>query len=136
MHAPAERPAQAALAIAEEVLLLYERYGDASYDGEPVTQSGHMTQCAGQAMAAGAGEELVLCAFLHDIGHLLQGSGRMDGFGVIDHEGLGASWLRERGFSSKVCAVVGGHVAAKRYLVATDPGYAQRLSEASRQTLA
>ncbi len=60
----------------------------------------------------------------------------MGQYGVADHEGIGAVYLSERGFSKRVCAVVAGHVAAKRYLVATRPDYRSKLSEASLQTLA
>jgi putative nucleotidyltransferase with HDIG domain len=90
-------------------------------------------------LAMGEGEiELTLGAFLHDIGHLLkheQHTEAMGSFGVVNHEGIGAAYLRERGFSERICAVVANHVAAKRYLVATDEMYAAKLSTASRETL-
>ena len=50
---------------------LFEKYGNNDYDGEPVTQTSHMVQCAMLAMKNNADNELVLGAFLHDIGHLL-----------------------------------------------------------------
>lgn len=53
--------------------------------------------------------------------------------GRVGHETIGAEYLLRKGFSSKVCALVGAHVAAKRYLVATDPSY--ELSEASKASL-
>jgi len=117
---------------------LFEQYGNNDYDGEPVTQTSHMVQCAMLAMHSNADTELVLGAFLHDIGHLLghkQQAEDMGGFGVINHEGIGAKYLKEKGFSERVCAVVERHVAAKRYLVTTDAGYAAKLSPASRETL-
>ena len=43
--------------------------------------------------------------------------------------------MRSKGFSERLCAVVENHVAAKRYLVATDSSYQSKLSEASWQTL-
>lgn len=96
-----------------------------------------MIQCA--MLAMGEGEiELTIGAFLHDIGHLLkheQNTESMGSFGVVNHEGIGAAYLRERGFSNRICAIVANHVAAKRYLVATDKTYAAKLSVASQETL-
>ena len=39
------------------------------------------------------------------------------------------------GFSVTVQQLVHGHVEAKRYLVATKPGYAEKVSNASHETL-
>jgi predicted HD phosphohydrolase len=73
---------------------------------------------------------------LHDIGHLLDEEGlHDDGIGVIDHDAVGARYLRERGFSDRVAQLVSGHVAAKRYLTLTNPSYFARLSPASVATL-
>ncbi len=60
----------------------------------------------------------------------------MDGLGVVDHETLGADYLRRMGFAPSVYNLVNAHVDAKRYLAATKPSYRLRLSEASRGTLA
>jgi phosphonate degradation associated HDIG domain protein len=117
---------------------LYEKYGDEDYDGEPVSQTSHMIQCAMEAMAEGEDEELVLGSFLHDIGHLLkhvEHTEEMGQYGVVNHEGLGAQYLKEKGFSKRICAMVENHVNAKRYLVAVDETYQAKLSEASLQTL-
>ncbi len=123
---------------ANEIMELYEKYGDEDYDGEPVSQTSHMIQCAMEAMAQGEDEELVLGSFLHDVGHLLKhvkATEEMGDFGVVNHEGVGAQYLKEKGFSARVCAMVENHVNAKRYLVATDETYQSKLSEASLQTL-
>lgn len=123
--------------ISAEIIALFNKYGSEDYDGEPISQTSHMIQCA--MLAMGEGEpELTIGAFLHDIGHLLkheQNTESMGSFGVVNHEGIGASYLRERGFSDRICAIVANHVAAKRYLVATDELYAAKLSPASRETL-
>ena len=50
------------------------------------------------------------------------------------HDAAGARWL-SRWFGPDVTEPVRLHVAAKRYLVATQPGYAAKLSEASVHTL-
>ena len=124
--------------VAEEIKQLFEKHGNEDYDGEPVSQTAHMIQCAMQAMSEGADMELVLGAFLHDVGHLLrhqQVTEAMGTFGVVNHEGIGAAYLKEKGFSSRICAMVDKHVDAKRYLVATDATYRNRLSPASQQTL-
>lgn len=123
--------------ISDEIINLFNKYGNEDYDGEPISQTSHMIQCA--MLAMGEGEpELTIGAFLHDIGHLLkheQPTQAMGKFGVVNHEGIGASYLRKRGFSERICAIVANHVAAKRYLVTTDQMYASKLSPASAETL-
>jgi phosphonate degradation associated HDIG domain protein len=123
---------------ANEIMHLFKQFGDEDYDGEPVSQTSHMIQCAMEAMAKGEDEELILGAFLHDIGHLLkhvEQTEEMGNYGVVNHEGLGAEYLKEKGFSKRICAMVENHVNAKRYLVAVDETYQSKLSEASLQTL-
>lgn len=124
--------------VADDIMALYETYGKEDYDGEPVSQASHMVQCAMLGIAQAADEEIILGAFLHDIGHMLghrQQASSMGNFGAIDHEGIGAAYLRQAGFSERICAVVENHVNAKRYLVATDKMYSAKLSDASWQTL-
>jgi len=124
--------------ITNEIRLLFSTFGDEDYDGEPVSQTSHMIQCGMQAIKQGEDDELILGAFLHDIGHLLkhtQQTDEMGKYGVVNHEGLGAGYLKEKGFSERICAMVKNHVNAKRYLVAVDETYHSKLSEASLQTL-
>ncbi|EJM03551.1 phosphonate degradation operons associated HDIG domain protein [Pseudomonas sp. GM102] len=119
-----------------EVFGLYERFGDNDYIGEPVSQIEHMSQAAELAMAEGFDDEVVLAAFFHDIGHICaEGAENMGGFGVVSHERLGADYLRRVGFSERLARLVEYHVQAKRYLTLKEPGYYERLSEASRRTL-
>lgn len=118
---------------------LFAQSGQDAYFGEPVTQLEHALQCAQLAEQNGADRETVVAAFLHDIGHLLPPEltgGYMDGYGTVDHERLGADFLRQRGFSEKVAQLIENHVNAKRYLVYKNPDYFARLSEASLRTLA
>lgn len=120
------------------IISLYQKYGNADYIGEPVSQLEHMCQSAQLAEAEGFSEEVILAAFFHDIGHLCEHFmpvAYMGGFGVVDHEKLGADFLRQKGFSERVCKLVQSHVEAKRYLTFKDPGYYDQLSEASRRTL-
>ena len=124
--------------ILEDITMLFETYGGDNYDGEPLSQLNHMLQCGTLAVNANAGNSLVIGAFLHDIGHLLghtrAENAQMNEFGTVDHEELGANYLKEAGFDEVVVAVVRYHVAAKRYLVTTDPAYKNKLSAASLQT--
>jgi len=122
----------------ETIKKLFAESGDDAYYGEPVTQLAHALQAAQLAEKAGADDETVVAAFLHDIGHLLpveSAEGYMDGYGTVDHERLGADFLRQRGFPEKVAQLIEHHVNAKRYLVYKNPDYFARLSEASLITL-
>ncbi|GAB3735497.1 HD domain-containing protein [Spirosoma lituiforme] len=122
----------------ETIVTLFAQGGQDAYFGEPVTQLEHALQCALLAEEAGTDEETVIAAFLHDIGHLLpptMADGYMDGYGTVDHERLGADYLRKLGFSEKVAQLIEHHVNAKRYLVYKNTKYFARLSEASLKTL-
>lgn len=127
-----------ALAVTNEIMSLYEAHGGAEYAGEKVSQLEHMVQAAQLAEAQGSDEEVILAAFLHDVGHISEaakGDNEMDGFGIKDHEELGAEFLREKGFSKKIVRLVESHVEAKRYLTIKDPSYYAQLSDASKKTL-
>lgn len=124
--------------IANEVILLYEQYGGSEYAGEKVTQLEHMVQAAQLADQEGYDEEVILAAFLHDVGHICvsaQKENAMDGWGIKDHEEVGADFLRDKGFSKRLARLVASHVEAKRYLTWKDPLYYEQLSEASKKTL-
>ena len=129
---------EAARTITDEIMDLYQAHGGSEYAGEKISQLEHMAQAAQLAEEEGYDTEVILAAFLHDIGHISEaaaGANEMDGFGIKDHEALGAEFLRERGFSKKVVRLVESHVEAKRYLTARDPAYYAQLSEASKRTL-
>jgi 2-amino-1-hydroxyethylphosphonate dioxygenase (glycine-forming) len=122
----------------DEIFDLYEKHGGAEYAGEKVSQLEHMVQAAQLAEEEGHDEEVVLAAFLHDIGHISEaakGDNQMEGFGIKDHEELGAEFLQKKGFSKKIVRLVESHVEAKRYLTIKDPSYYAQLSEASKKTL-
>lgn len=122
--------------IVSEVFALYQQHGHEDYIGEPVSQLEHMSQAAQLALAEGYDDEVVLAAFFHDIGHICGGAeGDMGGYGAVSHERVGANYLRRCGFSERLAKLVEYHVEAKRYLTLRQPGYYQRLSEASRCTL-
>ena len=121
-----------------DVLALFERFGDDTY-GEDVTQTEHALQCAAIAEADGASEALIVAALLHDVGHLvhLDETGEVADATVVDdvHEAVGARVLA-RVFGPEVTGPIALHVTAKRYRCATEPGYAEGLSEASTISLA
>jgi phosphonate degradation associated HDIG domain protein len=124
--------------VTNHIFLLYARYGLQEYIGEPVSQLEHMSQAAQLAMDEGQDDEVVLAAFLHDIGHLCVSrtqENNMAGFGTKDHQKIGADYLRDLGFPEKIAALVEGHVEAKRYLCFINPEYLTKLSEASQETL-
>lgn len=124
--------------IAAGIVALFKEKGKANYSGEKITQLEHASQAAQLAEKDGNDSEVILAAFMHDIGHLLDdapGAEDMDGFGVVDHEAVGASYLSERGFSPKIAELVKSHVEAKRYLCAVNQRYYNNLSHASKMTL-
>lgn len=124
--------------IKEEIIRMYEQHGGEEYAGEKVTQLEHMLQTAELAKKQGFDEEVILAAFLHDIGHICvaaHSENEMEGYGIQDHEEVGADFLAQKGFSKKVIRLVQSHVDAKRYLTYRNPHYYEQLSEASKKTL-
>ncbi|KAJ5650843.1 uncharacterized protein N7484_004566 [Penicillium longicatenatum] len=120
--------------------------GQGVYLGERVTQLEHSLQCAYLATKSTAytnDPEVILAALLHDVGRFIPAAEKMDKMitpdgqyvGRMSHEVLGETYLRQIGFSERVCKLVGAHVMAKRYLVATDKTYHDGLSETSKRTL-
>jgi 2-amino-1-hydroxyethylphosphonate dioxygenase (glycine-forming) len=122
-----------------EIFDLFKNYGKADYIGEPVSQLQHALQAAMQAETEGYGNEVILAALFHDIGHLVAlskgGFESMNGFGAMSHETLGSEYLLSMGFSNRMAELVNAHVIAKRYLVSKDENYFNQLSEASVATL-
>jgi predicted HD phosphohydrolase len=107
--------------------------GDGWFDsGEPVDELSHALQTAGLALAAGADDDLVVAAALHDIGRLPDLAERS---AHRPHEMVGAHACVGV-FGRRVAWLIAAHVPAKRYLVATDVRYAASLSSVSRQSLA
>ncbi|MFN7995196.1 MAG: HD domain-containing protein [Bryobacteraceae bacterium] len=122
--------------ISDEVIQMFEARGDEAYFGEPVSQLEHALQAAYFASRENAPAWLTVAALLHDVGHLLHDMGENVADRGIDsrHEDLGHAWLSQY-FGPEITSPVRLHVAAKRYLCATDPEYLARLSPASVQSL-
>jgi gamma-butyrobetaine dioxygenase len=117
--------------VIQEIEELFARHGVESY-GEGVTQLEHALQTAALAEAEGADDSLVAAALLHDVGHFLQPTD--DSFGYHRHDRSGGTWLAQR-FGPAVSEPVRLHVAAKRYLCATEADYFAKLSPASVHSL-
>ena len=116
---------------------MFATEGREACPGEDVTMAGHMLQAAAFAQEEGASDELVAAALLHDIGHFAQiqvaaTDGQADWH--REHDRAGQAFLAPH-FSEKVAEPIHLHVAAKRYLCATDPDYGAGLSPASIHTL-
>ena len=136
--------------------------GQGDYLGEKVSQLQHSLQAATLAQRAGADEETILGALLHDVGRFIPAAEKMSSMvapdgtyvGKASHEILGEAYLRQLGFSDKINQLVmnpsqlhlqrsrslmvfqvGAHVMAKRYLTAVDASYYDGLSKSSKMTL-
>ncbi len=120
----------------ESVLAAFGAGGGDIYVGEAVTQLEHALQAAALADSAGASDELVIAALLHDIGHLLHGLGEDIAIAGVDarHE-IASQGFLSTFFGPEVSEPARLHVAAKRYLCATEEGYHAGLSSASRLSL-
>ena len=123
------------MSVLEEIREAFDRRGHEGY-GEGVSQLEHALQCAVFAERSGAGEPLVVATLLHDIGHMLHDLPEDIADQGIDtqHESLGSAWLSQH-FGADISEPVRLHVAAKRYLSASEAGYYDLLSEASKLSL-
>jgi phosphonate degradation associated HDIG domain protein len=122
--------------IVDDVCHLFASKGHEAYVGEPVSQLEHALQTAHHALAAGCDDALIVAALLHDVGHLLHKLPEDAAEHGINtrHEQLGQAWLK-RHASAEVTEPVRLHVAAKRYLCATDREYLGQLSAGSTLSL-
>lgn len=120
----------------DDLLDLLSAQGKEAYFGEPVSVLEHCLQCAYFAEQSQASPSTIAAALLHDIGHMLHGLPEDIAQRGVDgaHEEVAAVYLA-RWFGEDVTETVRLHVAAKRYLCATDPSYFGRLSPASVESL-
>jgi phosphonate degradation associated HDIG domain protein len=109
----------------DEIERLFAAKGERMYSGEPVTQVQHALQSALLAETNGADDELVVAAFLHDLGHLVNDQGDTPTLRGIDdrHEYVALPFLRGL-FGAAVLQPIRLHVEAKRYLCARGDGSA------------
>lgn len=120
----------------QDIEQLFAAKGGEQYTGEPVTQLEHALQSAFLAEQAGASDELVTAALLHDLGHLLHDLGDTPSLRGVDdvHQYRALPFLRGL-FGDGVLDPIKLHVDAKRYLCATRDGYYEALSEDSKRSL-
>jgi len=136
---PAEHPTAdpAANDTLDDLFALYASPAAQRLYDEAVTEFDHALQAAALAQADGAPPALVAAALLHDVGHLIADDNvGLDEDLTVDagHEQIGARYLA-RWFGPEVTAPVALHVAAKRYLCATEASYLDGLSASSLRSL-
>jgi predicted HD phosphohydrolase len=123
--------------IVHKIFSLYSEFGKGKYR-EGVSHLSHMIQTAQLAMGEGFDEEVIIAAFLHDIGHLYAQSvspEEIESWGDFKYEVVGAQFLKDNGFSEPVLALVEGHVKARRYLSLRDEAYYAKLSPVDKDDL-
>jgi phosphonate degradation associated HDIG domain protein len=102
---------------------------DGAYGLHEITQRQHALQSAWLAERQGCPEPLIVASLLHDIGHMVHDLGENPAEAGVDdrHEALGHAFL-VGWFGPEVTEPVRLHVAAKRYLCATEADYFAKLS--------
>ena len=105
---------------------------DGQYGLALITQRQHALQCAWLAERQGCSDALIVASLLHDVGHLVHDLGEDPAARGVDdlHEERGYAFLAGW-FGAEVSEPVRLHVAAKRYLCATEADYFARLSKDS-----
>ena len=122
--------------LVDEIFRVFREYGAEQYLGERVSMTEHMLQSAYAAERDAAPQHLVAAALLHDYGHFIHEFEPDAAVHGIDtrHEEVAHAFLAEH-FGAEVAEPIRLHVAAKRYLCATDPSYLDELSPASVHSL-
>ena len=120
----------------DEIFRVFRECGAEEYLGERVSMTEHMLQSAYAAELDGAPPQLVAAALLHDYGHFIHefASDAADHGIDTQHEEVAHAFLSEH-FGPEIAEPIRMHVAAKRYLCATDPSYLNELSPASVHSL-
>jgi [1-hydroxy-2-(trimethylamino)ethyl]phosphonate dioxygenase len=123
--------------ILAQIQHLLEQKASGRYGLTLINQQQHALQGAWLAEREGKGDAMIVAALLHDIGHMVHDLGDNPADHGIDdqHEALGHAWLAGH-FGPEVTEPVRLHVAAKRYLCATEADYFGKLSQDSVKSLA
>jgi len=116
-------------ALVAEIGAMLEIRADGQYGLHDVTQRQQALQTAWAAEHGGGDDALVAAALMHDLGHLVHDLGENPAGHDVDdkHEGRGHAWLAAA-FGPAVTEPVRLHVAAKRFLCATEPDYFAKLA--------
>jgi predicted HD phosphohydrolase len=117
------------LATVDDLLALLGR-GHTVVDERRVDALSHALQCGALLRAEHPSDpELAVAGLVHDVSDIADPTDHRD------HERRGALMVAPL-LGERVAWLVGAHVVAKRYLVATDPAYRSQLSVRSVETLA
>ncbi len=112
----------------EELETFLERSAAVQGEMPGLSELDHGLQCAAELAAiAPEDSELQIAGLVHDVCHAE--------LHIDAHDKVGAAAVRGI-LGERVAALVGLHVAAKRYLISTDADYAACLSPISTKTLA
>ena len=115
-------------ATVDDLLALLAR-GEGVYDEPEIDGLFHALQCGAHLQESHPDDpELAVAGLVHDVADIAFPHDHGD------HATRGAA-LVEPLLGGRVARLVGAHVVAKRYLVATDPAYRARLSPRSIETL-
>jgi predicted HD phosphohydrolase len=113
-----------------EGLLALMAHGANVYDEPDVDALSHGLQCGALLRAEYPDDvELAIAGLVHDISDIADPDDHRD------HDRRGGALVAPL-LGTRVARLVGAHVAAKQYLVATDPAYRATLSARSVETLA
>ena len=120
----------------ERIARAFARRGHEQYADDPVTQVQHALQCAHLAEREDGRPDMVVAAFLHDVGHILHDEALPPDVehDLHDHhEDRGFAVLRDH-LGERVARLVQLHVDAKRYLCTVESGYIKTLSPTSQKS--
>ncbi|TVY25836.1 Uncharacterized protein LHYA1_G006191 [Lachnellula hyalina] len=127
----------------EELFKYLTAQGNRSYGAGRLTQLGYALQVAHLAREAGAYDNTIVAALLHDIRQFIPVYEYMpvmiapngSQVGRRGHAVFGEIYLRELGFNDKTFRLVGAHEMAKRYLTVVDKDYYDKLTKISKNSL-
>jgi 2-amino-1-hydroxyethylphosphonate dioxygenase (glycine-forming) len=106
-----------------EVFSLYELAGGERYFNHPVTQLNHASVTASYAAREGFDDDVVVAAFLHDIGHICAAVGKCQPEPGRSSESTGADYLRMMGFPDAVAWLLENQTKARQYLTSLYPSF-------------
>lgn len=115
------------------IFLLLDNTGRERRYFDQVSVRDHALQAATHAAGNGAHPALIAASLMHDIGHLME-KGTVEDGRDYRHEDIAAGLLTGL-FGPDVTEPIRLHVAAKRYLCATEPDYFATLSRVSVRSL-